>query len=280
LTYALTSPISCESCAFTLDLRESRRRKPLSVPKLKGLVAIVNGASRGIGAAIAKGYALEGAKVVVAARTEEPHPRLPGTIHSVKAEINEAGGEATALKCDISVEEEVQRLVDQTLSEYGKIDVVVNNAAVMITGRPVVDTEARHFLLGLRVNLLGPFLLSKYALPGMMERRSGSIINIGSGAALSRNPGGSNYASTKAGLERFTIVLAEETREYNIAVNCLDPGPIKSEAAEMLQPADHNWASYSLPKAVAPSAIFLAVQDAKSFTGQIVHRVEFRRSWP
>ncbi len=90
----------------------------------------------------------------------------------------------------------------------------------------------------------------------------------------------SNYATTKAALERFTIVLAEEVREYNVAVNCLDPGPIKTEAAEMLQPADHNWSDYSPPKAVAPSAIFLAVQDAKSFTGQIVHRTEFRRTWP
>ncbi len=252
----------------------------MSIPKMKDMVAIVNGASRGIGAGIARGYGIEGAKVVVAARTEEPHPRLPGTIHSVVAEINEAGGEATAIRCDISQEEDVQNLVDQTLEKYGKIDVVVNNAAVMITGNPVVDTQARHYLLGLRVNLLGPFLLCKYALPSMMERRSGSIINIGSGAAESRNPGGTNYATTKAGLERFTIVLAEEAREYNIAVNCLDPGPIKSEAAEMLQPADHNWASYAPPKAVAPSAIFLAVQDAKSFTGRIVHRTEFRRTWP
>ena len=248
--------------------------------KLKDMVAIVNGASRGIGAGIARAYGQEGAKVVVAARTEEPHERLPGTIHSVAEEINEAGGEAIAIKCDITQEEEVQHLVDQTLAKYGKIDVVVNNAAVMITGRPVVDTQARHYLLGLRVNLLGPFLLCKYALPSMMERRSGSIINIGSGASESRKPGGTNYASTKAGLERFTIVLAEEVREYNVAVNCLDPGPIKSEAAEMLQPPDHNWSEYSPPKAVAPSAIFLAVQDAKSFTGRLVHRTEFHKTWP
>ncbi len=248
--------------------------------KMKDLVAIVNGASRGIGAGIAKGFGQEGAKVVVAARTEQPNERLPGTIHSVAAEITEAGGEATAIKCDISQEEEVQSLVNQTLEKYGKIDVVVNNAAVMITGRPVVETLARHYLLGLRVNLLGPFLLCKYALPSMMERRSGSIINIGSGAAESRNPGGANYAATKAALERFTLVLAEEVREYNIAVNCLDPGSIKTEAAELLQPPDHNWSAYSPPKVVAPPAIFLAVQDAKSFTGRIVHRTEFHRTWP
>ena len=155
--------------------------------KMKDMVAIVNGASRGIGAGIAKAYGQEGAKVVVAARTQEPHERLPGTIHSVAEEINEAGGEAIAIKCDTTQEEEIQSLIDQTLKKYGKIDIVVNNAAVMITGRPVVDTLTRHYLLGLRVNLLGPFLLCKYALPSMMVRRSGSIINIGSGASGSRN---------------------------------------------------------------------------------------------
>ena len=252
----------------------------MGVPKMKDLVAIVNGASRGIGAGIARGYGQEGARVVVAARTEEPQPRLPGTIHSVAKEINEAGGEAIAIKCDLTQEEEIQSLVDQTLEKYGKIDVVVNNAAVRIAGNPVVDTQTRHYVLGLRVNLLGPFLLCKYALPSMMGQRSGSIINLGSGASESRVPGMSNYATTKAALERFTIVLAEEVREYNVAVNCLNPGPIKTEAAEMLQPPDHNWSEYSPPKAVAPAAIFLAVQDAKSFTGRVVHRTEFHKTWP
>lgn len=252
----------------------------MGIPRMKELVAIVIGASRGIGAGIAKGFGQEGANVIVVARSEEPHERLPGTIHSVAAAINEAGGNAIAIKCDLTLEEEIQRLVDETLERYGKIDVVVNNAAVRIAGNPVVDTQARHYLLGLKINLLAPFLVCKYALPSMMEQRSGSIINIGSGASESRFPGMSNYATTKAALEQFTIVLAEEVREYNVAVNCLDPGPIKTEAAEMLQPPDHNWANYSPPKAVAPSAIFLAVQDAKSFTGQIVHRTEFRRTWP
>ncbi|MBI4200397.1 MAG: SDR family oxidoreductase [Chloroflexi bacterium] len=245
--------------------------------KMKGLVALVNGASRGIGAAIAREFGKEGAKVVVVARTAEPGGRFPGTIGEVAAAINEAGGEAVPIQCDSTQEDQVERTVRQTLERYGKIDVVVNNLGVMIVS-PVVSTQPRHFLLGLRVNVYAPFLMCHYALPSMMEQRSGSIVNITSGAAWSRN--GSNYAATKAALNRYTICLADEVREYNIAVNALDPGPIRTEVAEILQPPDHNWSAYAPPRAMGPPAVFLAVQDAKSFTGQVVRREEFRKTWP
>ena len=127
--------------------------------KLRDRVAIVTGASRGIGKGIAKAFAGEGARIVVVARTEEAG-RLPGTIHQTVAEIREAGGDAVAVKCDVSDDEQVRAMVKATIDAYGHIDVLVNNAA--ITLRPLVkDTEPRHFQLILRVNLLGPLLTCK-----------------------------------------------------------------------------------------------------------------------
>ncbi len=245
--------------------------------KMKGMVGIVNGASRGIGASIAREFGREGANVVVLARTSEPGGKLPGTIHQVATEITEAGGEALPIQCDASQEESVREAVQRTLDRYGQIDVIVNNLGVMILDS-VVKAAPRHWLLGLRVNVFAPFLMCHFALPAMLERRTGSIINITSGAATSRT--GANYAATKAALNRFTICLADEVREYNVAANALDPGPVRTEAAELLQPPDHDWSGYASPRAMGPPAVFLAVQDSKSFTGQIVKATEFRKTWP
>ena len=133
--------------------------------RLKDRVAIVTGASRGIGKGIARAYAAEGARVVVAARTDEPG-RLPGTIHETVAEIRDAGRQALAVKCDVSDDEQVRAMVKAAMDAYGRIDVLVNNAAVTL--RPLVkDTEPRHFQLILRVNLLGPLLTCKHVVPIM-----------------------------------------------------------------------------------------------------------------
>lgn len=246
--------------------------------KLDSKVAIVTGASRGIGKAVAIAFAKEGAKVVVAARTEEEGGRLPGTIHQTVEEVKAAGGEAIAVRTDVTDEQSVEAMVNRTIEEFGNIDVLVNNAGILFNSN-IVDTPLRRWELILRVNVTGPFLCAKAVLPKMMEQRSGSIINMSSGAASSRSPAGVPYAVTKAALERFTFGLAEEVREYNIAVNALTPGMIKTEAAVYLQVTD-DWSGWRPPAVVGPPAIFLAIQDAKSFTGRLVHTPEFRQTWP
>ena len=247
--------------------------------KLDGKIAIVTGSSRGIGKAVAMCFAKEGAKVVVAARTEEEGGRLPGTIHKTVDEIQAAGGEAIAVRIDVTDERSVEAMVRRTIEEFNRIDVLVNNAGISIPRSNIVDVPLRRWDLILRVNVTGPFLCAKVVLPKMMEQRSGSIINISSGLASSRNPGGVPYAMTKAALDRFTFGLAEEVREYNIAVNALTPGTIKTEGVVYMQTTD-DWSGWRPPEVVGPPAIFLATQDAKSFTGRLVHTPEFRITWP
>jgi 3-oxoacyl-[acyl-carrier protein] reductase len=246
--------------------------------KLQGRVAIVTGASRGIGKGIAKAYAEEGARVVVVARTEAA-ARLPGTIHQTVTEIRDAGGDALAVKCDVSDDAQVRAMVKATMEAYGRIDVLVNNAA--ITLRPLVkDTEPRHFQLILRVNLLGPLFACKYVVPIMEAQRSGSIINVTSAAAGSRGEtGGAAYAITKSGLNQLTMSLAEEVRRSGIAVNSLDPGGVMTEGALATRPKDFDWAGRVPVSAVGPSAIALALKDAATMTGQVVRREDYGRTW-
>ncbi|GBD10889.1 3-oxoacyl-[acyl-carrier-protein] reductase FabG [bacterium HR23] len=246
--------------------------------RLAGKVAIVTGSSRGIGKAIALAYAREGAKVAVVARSEAPG-RLPGTIYQTAEEIQALGGEALPIRCDVTDEEQVRGMVAQVLQRWGRIDVLVNNAGVTLR-TPIVETETRHWDLIMRVNLRGPFLCCKYVLPTMMQQRQGSIINITSRAGERVVPGGVHYGVSKAGLNMFTLGLAEEVRRYNIAVNALDPGLIKTEGAVLTRPKDFDWSEYEPPEAMGPSAVWLALQTAQTFTGRIVKRAEFGRTWP
>lgn len=157
--------------------------------QLEGKVAIVTGASRGIGRAIAVLFAREGARVAVAARTEqERDERLPGTIYDVVQEIESFGGKAIAVRTDVSKEADVRNLVARTREAFGPIDILVNNAAVNWY-IPVKDYPLHRWFTLINVNLHGPFMLIQAVLPDMLERRSGNIINISSRAAIGPGPG-------------------------------------------------------------------------------------------
>ena len=144
--------------------------------KLAGKVAIVGGASRGIGKDIALAFAAEGAKVVVVARSEvEPDPRLPGTIHQTVDEIKAAGGEAMAVKADISDEAQVETTAKSALDAYGRVDILVNNAAVLVP-RGILDLPTRHIDLHNRVNIKGPILCIRAVLPTMLQQHQGWVI--------------------------------------------------------------------------------------------------------
>src|SRR6266705_2543942 len=157
--------------------------------KLAGKVAIVGGASRGIGKDVALAFAAEGAKVVVVARLEvEPDPRLPGTIHQTVAEIQVAGGEAIAVKADISDETQVETMAKSALDTYGRIDILVNNAAVLVP-RGILDLPTSHIDLHNRVNIKGLILCIRAVLPTLLQQPQGWVITVSSRAAVFPGPG-------------------------------------------------------------------------------------------
>ena len=196
---------------------------------LAGKVAVITGASRGIGEAIAIRYAMEGAKVVVSARTVDDGDHiLPGSINGVVKRIKDAGGEALAVKCDLSEQAERENLVKATNDAYGPVDILVNNAAITYF-IPVDSFSEKRMKLMFEVQVFGPFHLAQLVLPSMRERKSGWILNISSHAALhpklnSPGRGGTVYGMCKAALERFTTGLAAEAGNDGIGVNVISPG--------------------------------------------------------
>lgn len=199
--------------------------------KLDGKVAIVTGASRGIGKATAQLFATEGAKVVCAARTlGEGEHILEGSLSTTVSEIKKAGGTALTVQTDVSSEESCAQLVETAKQAFGPADVLVNDAALSYF-IPIKDYPIKRWVRAFTVNVHGPFMLSQKVLPDMIERGSGAIVNVSSGAAIgpgrgpytSSNTGGTMYGATKAALERFTQGLAEEVYQYGISVTCVSP---------------------------------------------------------
>jgi citronellol/citronellal dehydrogenase len=196
---------------------------------LKGKVAVVTGASRGIGEAIALRYAMEGARVVVSARTvEEADHYLPGTIKATVERIRAAGGEAIAVKADLSHHDDRDELIRQAREVFGGVDILVNNAAITYF-IPVEEFPEKRYRLMMDVQVWAPFELSQLVLPEMKERGSGWILNISSHAAIHppkdmSGRGGTVYGMCKAALERFTTGLAQEVYQDHIGVNVISPG--------------------------------------------------------
>ena len=251
----------------------------MSVGILDGKIAIVTGASRGIGAAIAERFGAEGAAVAVAARTTEPgQSRFHGTITNTAAAIREAGGTAVAIPADLSKPEDRQHLADQAAHELGPVDILVNNAAVTYF-TPVADFSPKRFGLMFAVQVEAPFELAKLVLPGMRQRGRGWILNISSGAA--RHPslppgrfaiGSTVYGMCKAAIERFSTGLAAELYEENIAVNALSPTLVVPTPGTIF----HHLTSEDDPNAEPPAvmaeaALMLCHADPKTRTGRVAY---------
>jgi len=205
--------------------------------KLDGKVSIITGASRGIGAEIAKLYAKEGSKVICAARTvrEGDHSVLEGSLEGTVTDIREAGGEATAVAVNVSEPEECETLVQATRDTYGPPDILVNNAALTYF-IPVSEYPINRWMRSWQVNFQAPFILSQLVLQDMIPRGSGNIVNISSGSAVGpgsgpytippANPGGTCYGAEKAALERFTQGLAMEVYQHGVSVTCVAPSQV------------------------------------------------------
>jgi NAD(P)-dependent dehydrogenase (short-subunit alcohol dehydrogenase family) len=240
---------------------------------LKNKVAIVTGASRGIGKAISIGFAQEGADVVVAARSDkEKDERLPGTIHKTAEEVARCGRRVLPVKCDVTSEKSVHDMVNAALKEFGKVDILVNNAGVAFY-YPVVETPLKRWEIVVDVNLKGVFISSKAVLPSMIENRSGSIVNISSLAADERDEGtvptGLAYAVSKAAVDRFTWGLATEVGKYNIAVNCIKPKNVVSTEGMRFWVAEKDREAWEPPDRMVKCAVFLASQSAAGATGSV-----------
>jgi NAD(P)-dependent dehydrogenase (short-subunit alcohol dehydrogenase family) len=250
--------------------------------KLDGKVAIVTGASRGIGQAIATLFASEGAKVVATARTleEGTHP-LPGSLNSTVEAIRDAGGEATAAAGNVSEYEECERIVQAARDAYGPIDVLVNNAALTYF-IPVAEFPVNRWLRSMAVNFHGPFFMSQLCLQDMIERRSGAIINISSSAAIGpgRGPysgpaqrGGTLYGAEKAALERFTQGLAQEVYEHGITVACFSPSQIVPTPGVvfhgLMEGRDESEAEP--PETMAQAALLLSSEPLDEVTGRVTY---------
>jgi len=247
--------------------------------KMDGMVAIVTGASRGLGRAIAKAFATEGAKVVVSARRKSP-TGLSGTAEETAEQIRFKGGEAMALICDVTEEEQVRAMVGRTIDRYCRIDVLVNNAGVMVLGETLLDIAPEQWDQSVAANLRGPYLCCRAVLPTMIEQKRGSIIHIGSRMGSDHEQGGGVlYSATKAAVHMFSLCLADEVREHNIAVNILSPGSLRTEGSAAIPWTQRDWDQRVDPEVVGPSAVYLALQDASTFTGQLVHRAEFGETW-
>lgn len=241
--------------------------------RLEGKVAIVTGASRGLGRAVALGFAREGAHIVIAARSEvEKHEGLPGTIYKTAEEIQALGSRGLPIKCDVTDERSVDEMVQKTIAEFGRIDILVNNAGVAFY-YPVLETPLKRWELVLRVNLTGAFVCSKAVLPQMIKQGRGSIVNISSGAANERDVGlfktGAAYGVSKAGIERFTWGLAAEVGQYNIAVNAIKPKNIIETEGGRFWLKDAGKIQFESPDKWVKCIIFLANQDAKGVTGTV-----------
>ncbi len=244
--------------------------------KLKGRVAIVTGASRGLGKAMALGLAREGATVVVAARTESEIEGLPGTIHGTAREIAALGVSSLAVKCDVTREDQIDAMVSRVTKEFGTVDVLVNNAGIAFPA-PAWELPLKRWELVLRVNVTGSFLCTRAVLPFMMEQKRGSIINLSSVQAQARGsvPSGLAYGVSKAALERMTYGLATELGKFNIAVNCLKPkGAVDTEGMRFLNPSA-DWSRWEKPDKMVKAAVFLAAQDARGVTGTVATDEEF-----
>lgn len=245
---------------------------------LRGKVAIVTGASRGIGESIAHLFAAHGAAVGVTARTlHEGDHRFPGSVTSTVEAIREKGGVAVAVGGDLSRSDDRERIVDSVRAELGPIDILVNNAAITYFA-PVDEFDHRRWQLMFDVQVLAPFHLAQLTLGSMRERGEGWILNISSPAALHptgppfRSGGGTVYGMCKAAIERFTTGLAAELYDDHVAVNCLAPtGLVVTPGVQ------HHRLDQFIPKerhepasVMAEAALLLCSRPPQELTGRVV----------
>ncbi len=234
---------------------------------LSGKTLFVTGASRGIGLAIALRAARDGANVVIAAKTERPHPRLPGTIHTAAAEIEAAGGKALPLAVDIRFEDQVYAAVEDAVNHFGGIDILVNNAsAISLTG--TLETPMKRYDLMMGVNVRGTFVCSQACLPHLKRATNPHILTLSPPLAVRAKWFAPHLAYTMAkyGMSMCVLGMAEEFREAGIAVNALWPRTIIATAALQVIPGAEPERGRT-PAIVADAAWHILTRNSRTTTG-------------
>jgi NAD(P)-dependent dehydrogenase (short-subunit alcohol dehydrogenase family) len=226
---------------------------------LKNKVAIITGGGRGIGKATAIALAREGVRVVVAARTTPE-------IEAVANEIQTMGGQALAIQTDVSKEEDVQHMVQKTIEAYARVDILVNNAAVNIRPKSIVDLTLDEWNWLMRINLTGVFLCSKYVLKHMMDQQSGKIVNVSSIGGRRGGKGRTPYRPSKAALINLTECIAAEAKEHNVNVNTICPGATVTQMIKDLYP-NRSTLTMMEPEDVANVIVYLVSDAAQALHG-------------
>jgi NAD(P)-dependent dehydrogenase (short-subunit alcohol dehydrogenase family) len=260
--------------------------------KLKGKVALVTGGSQGAGRAYVLALAREGARVVAIARTlsRPGEPHAPGTLGGIVHEARNEGHEVLGLACDLEREEDINRVVEQVVANYGRIDVLVNNAGIFTHHDGLAMTTAE-WDRTMNINVRGAWLVLRAVAPHMIRQRAGSIVSLTSLAAISSERGSqghvdlSVYAVSKAALNRMTTWFAEELKPWGIAVNAISPGAALTDSWKRIDPAAFEATRSSgkgnepTPEVLGPPVVYLAQQSAAALTGQILHTNTFGKSW-
>jgi citronellol/citronellal dehydrogenase len=237
----------------------------------KGKTVFISGASRGIGKAIGLRLAREGANIVIAAKTTEPHPKLPGTIFTAADEMEEAGGKALPIPTDIRFEDQVKTAIQQAVDRFGNIDILVNNASA-ISLTPTLQTEMKRYDLMHQVNVRGTFLLSKTCIPYLKRSGNPHILNLS--PPLNMKPkwfaNHLAYTMTKYGMSMCVIGMAEEFKKDGIAVNGLWPRTaIATAAIRNLLGGEETIQRCRQPAILSDAAYFILRRDSRSCTGNL-----------
>jgi len=242
--------------------------------RLKDRVAIVTGAGQGIGRVFARRLASEGAKVVIADINYD-------NALKVEQSLQQEGFDAFAIKVDVSNEQSTKEMAEKTMERYGRIDILINNAAIFSTikMKPFYQISVEEWDALQAVNLRGVFLATKAVIPYMMETRSGRIINMSSATILEGRPNYAHYVTSKAGVVGFTRAVAREVGDYNITVNAISPGPTYTEVPRETVTEEqkikilNNQCIKKLesPEDLAGAVVFLSSDDAAFITGQLLN---------
>jgi citronellol/citronellal dehydrogenase len=239
---------------------------------LKGRTLFITGASRGIGLAIALRAARDGANIAIAAKTEAPHPKLPGTIHTAAAEIAAAGGRALPLCVDVRDEAAVKTAIDRAAAHFGALDIVVNNASA-VSPTPVAETDMRRFDLMHQVNTRGTFLVSKYAIPHLERAANPHILMLSPPLDMREKwfAPHTAYSIAKFGMSLVALGLAGELKPKGIAVNALWPRTtIATAAIKNLLGGDEVMRRSRTPDILADAAHAIFCKPATAFTGNFL----------
>jgi citronellol/citronellal dehydrogenase len=243
---------------------------------LAGRVAIVTGSSRGIGRAMVLRLAREGAGVVVTGKSESGTDRLPGSIHTVAEEVEQAGGTALPIRVDVRHEDQVKAMVDETIEKFGRVDILVNNAGAL-WWQPVLQTPPKRYDLMWEINVRAAYLCAYYALPHMVQQHWGHVINCSPPITTEPSPGHVAYMTTKMGMTRLAIGIAAEHERDGIASNSLWPVTIIESLASI------NWglgdrSQWRSPEILCDAMMEILRSEPPSLTGQQILDEPFLRT--